>query len=91
MSKTYLAVVNGDVPVLINADTKNIAFSMLAGYRNGYNKIFDLSTQSMENLEQLIGLYQTFYHESIDMFLEIDTAKGFYAPYIDWIGDEEYA
>lgn len=89
ISKVYIVVVNYDTPIFINADSEAIAFSMFTTYRQGYNKVFDLAAQSMENLEQLIELYKTFYHENIDIFLEVDTTKGFYAPYIDWIGEIE--
>ena len=89
MSKTYLAIVDYSAPVFINANSENMAFSMLAEYRHGRNDVFNLATKSMENMTQLITLYQTFYHEDIDVFIEVDNDKLFYRPHIDWIGDEK--
>lgn len=86
MSKTYLVIINSSSPLFITAESEADAFSKLAVYWHGWNKVFDLAMKNMENLNQLIELYQTFYEDKINVFLEIDVFKGFIMPHMDWIG-----
>lgn len=89
MIKTYLACYDYDRCVFIRAKSEIDAIIYLAEYCNGGNEVFNKAARSMENLMQLLELYAAFYHEILNIFLEVNTNAGFYDDYIDWIGDVE--
>jgi hypothetical protein len=88
MTKTYLINYDYGNCVFVRAKSDVDAVIYLAEYCNGKNDIFRRATQSMENLYQLIELYNSFYSERIDIILEVDETNGYYNKYVQWIGEK---